>query len=133
MTYIGGVEFKDARQGNKNAARTHLDRATQKKAMQWLMRQARTYNDWLTPAPLMMKLDRNLNCNDKLASSIVGSLLNSTALYRIDESGQVNAKKNYTLETYLDDALYELFKAPTRGNGSTIPNGAFNRRHWPSW
>lgn len=115
MTYIGGVEFKDARQGNKNAARTHLDRATQKKAMQWLMRQARTYNDWLTPAPLMMKLDRNLNCNDKLASSIVGSLLNSTALYRIDESGQVNARKNYTLETYLDDALYELFKASYQG------------------
>lgn len=83
--------------------------------MQWLMRQARTYNDWLTPAPLMMKLDRNLNCNDKLASSIVGSLLNSTALYRIDESGQVNAKKNYTLETYLDDALYELFKASYQG------------------
>ena len=115
MTYIGGVEFKDARQGNGNAARTHLDRATQKKAMQWLMRQARTYNDWLTPTSLMMKLDRNLNCNEKLRSSIVGCLLNSTALYRIEEGGLVNAKKNYTLETYLNDAIAELFKASYQG------------------
>lgn len=115
MTYIGGVEFKDARQGGKNAARTHLDRATQKKAMQWLMRQARTYNDWLTPTQLMMKLDRTLNCNDNLRRSIVGCLLNSTALYRIEESGLVNNRKNYTLDTYLDDALTELFKASYQG------------------
>lgn len=115
MTYIGGVEFKDARQGGKNAARTHLDRATQKKAMQWLMRQARTYNDWLTPTQLMMKLDRTLNCNDNLRRSIVGCMLNSTALYRIEESGLVNNRKNYTLDTYLDDALTELFKASYQG------------------
>ncbi len=115
MTYIGGVEFKDARQGGKNAARTHLDRATQKKAMQWLMRQARTYNNWLTPTQLMMKLDRTLNCNDNLRRSIVGCLLNSTALYRIEESGLVNNRKNYTLDTYLDDALAELFKASYQG------------------
>lgn len=100
--------------------------------MQWLMRQARTYNDWLTPTQLMMKLDRTLNCNDNLRRSIVGCLLNSTALYRIEESGLVNNRKNYTLDTYLDDALTELFKASYQGKSSMPPSATFNRLHLPS-
>ena len=77
----------------------------QKKAMLWLLNQARTYNDWLTPKELIVKLDVNMNVNDKLQSSVVGALLNSAALYRINEGGQMNPKINYTLNAYLDDAF----------------------------
>lgn len=34
---------------------------------------------------LIAKLDVNMNVNDKLQSSVVGALLNSSALYRISE------------------------------------------------
>ena len=87
----------------------------QKKAMLWLLNQARTYNDWLTPKELIVKLDVNMNVNDKLQSSVVGALLNSAALYRINEGGQMNPKINYTLNAYLDDAFSEMFKPTYQG------------------
>lgn len=92
MPYIGGIRFQEVRQGEDASAKNYIDKAMQKKAMLWLLNQARTYNDWLTPKELIVKLDVNMNVNDKLQSSVVGALLNSAALYRINEGGQMNLK-----------------------------------------
>lgn len=115
MAYIGGIEYSDARQGTNALARTYINKKTQKQAMQWLLRQARTYDRWLTPPALMMKLDRNMDCNAGLRRSIVACLLNQTALYRIDESSMADNAENYTLEGYLDDAIAEIFKLSYQG------------------
>ncbi|MCD8288143.1 MAG: zinc-dependent metalloprotease, partial [Porphyromonadaceae bacterium] len=115
MTYIGGVVYKDARQGKENMSRTYLDKDTQKRAVAWLLHQARTYNQWLTPSSLMLKFDRPLNSNDKLRRSIVASLLNSSAFYRIEEGGLVDKQKNYTLEGYLDDVISGIFQLSYQG------------------
>ena len=115
MPYIGGIRFQEVRQGEDASAKNYIDKAMQKKAMLWLLNQARTYNDWLTPKELIVKLDVNMNVNDKLQSSVVGALLNSAALYRINEGGQMNPKINYTLNAYLDDAFSEMFKPTYQG------------------
>ena len=41
--YIGGVLFKEVRQGENELPYTYLDKATQKKAMRWILNQVRTY------------------------------------------------------------------------------------------
>ena len=115
MPYIGGIRFQEVRQGEDASTKNYIDKAMQKKAMLWLLNQARTYNDWLTPKELIVKLDVNMNVNDKLQSSVVGALLNSAALYRINEGGQMNPKINYTLNAYLDDAFSEMFKPTYQG------------------
>ena len=115
MAYIGGVEYKDARQGTDDAAYTYFDRRTQKRAMLWLLQQARSYDRWLTPPALMLKLNKNLNCNDYVQSNIVACLLNPTALFRIDESSRADASRNYTLDAYLDDVIAEVFKPSFQG------------------
>ena len=56
-----------------------------------------------------------MNVNDKLQSSVVGALLNSSALYRISEGGQIDSKANYTLNSYLDDVFSEMFKPTYQG------------------
>lgn len=111
--YIGGVEFKEIRQGDgsADAAKTHIDKATQKKALLWLMNQMRTYNAWLSPADLMLKLGVDLDANSKLQASIVNGLFNTSALFRIYEGEQVNSIKNYTLNGYINDVVAEVFKA----------------------
>jgi len=53
--YIGGVVFKEIRQGEKPkdgkalAQRSFIPRDKQRAAMKWLLNQART-SDWLVPA-----------------------------------------------------------------------------------
>ncbi len=115
MPYVGGIRFQEVRQGEDSSAKNYIDKATQKKAVLWLLNQARTYNEWLTPKDLIAKLDVNMNVNDKLQSSVVGALLNSSALYRISEGGQIDSKANYTLNSYLDDVFSEMFKPTYQG------------------
>lgn len=116
MPYVGGIRYEEIRQGDGKATSKHyIDKATQKKAMMWLLEQARTYNDWLTPASLIGKLELNMNVNDKLQTSVVSALLNSAVLYRIQEGGDVDAANNYQLPEYIGDVVTNLFKAPSGG------------------
>lgn len=121
MPYIGGIRFEEVRQGDgKPTGKHYIDRETQKRAMLWLLGQARTYSDWLTDKNLIGKFEINLNANDKLQDIIVSGLINSATLYRIQEGGMVDAQKNYTLENYLEDVTKNLFKAPERGKLSDV-------------
>gem|GEM_PF-5938996 len=42
--YIGGVLFKEVRQGENELPYTYLDKATQKKAMRWILNQVRRWS-----------------------------------------------------------------------------------------
>lgn len=121
MPYIGGIRFEEVRQGDgKETAKHYIDRATQHEAMLWLLNQARTYSDWLTEKDLIGKFEIHMNNNDKIQSMVITGLINSAALYRIQEGGKVNPELNYTLDSYLADVTDAIFKAPKGGKLSEV-------------
>lgn len=116
MPYVGGICYEEIRQGDHKATAKHyVPKAQQQRAMNWLLQQARTYADWLTPMPLIAKLELERDVNDKLREQIVGSLLNGAMLYRIKEGGAYDPKNNYSLEGYLADVTNAIFEAPKGG------------------
>lgn len=119
MPYIGGIRFEEVRQGEDGYSKNYLTKETQKASLVWLVNQARTYNDWLTPKDLIAKLGLDQNMNDKLQSSVVGCLFNASALYRINEGEKINPKLNYTLDGYVKDVIAELFKPTYQGASLT--------------
>ena len=113
--YIGGIEFKEIRQGrNDGAARNFIGRNEQKKAMDWLLDQARTCS-WLAPTELMLKWDEPYEWMPTVQKSVVGCLLSSGNLNRINEGGSIDPKNNYTLQAYVDDAIKGIFAATYAG------------------
>lgn len=116
MPLVGGIEYKEVRQGDgQPAARRFVSRARQREAMHWLLRQARSYDAWLTPADVLNKMEIDLNVNDKIRTTVVSSLLNGATLYRIREGGLADPRLNYPLDTYLSDLTQALFIAPRGG------------------
>ena len=121
MPYIGGIRYEEVRQGDgKETSKHYISRERQHEAMLWLLDQARTYSDWLTDKELIGKLEINLNANDKLQQMVITGLINSAALYRIQEGGLVDPQQNYVLDDYLDDLTDALFKAPSGGRLSDV-------------
>lgn len=115
MPYVGGIVYDEIRCGDgKTATRKYMSRNDQKRAMLWLVNQAKTYNNWLTPRSLIAKTDLEMNVNDKLRSNIVTSLINATTCYRVRESGR-ESKDGYTLDAYLNDVTAAIFNAPRGG------------------
>lgn len=114
--YIGGVVFKEVRQGhNEGSARTFVNRAQQKRAMDWLLQQVRTCQ-WLLPKDLLMMFDEDdTEWAVKMQRSVVGCLLSAGNLQRIKDSGDIDPKLNYTLEGYMDDAVRGIFAATYAG------------------
>ncbi len=116
MPYIGGIRFEEIRQGDgKETAKHYIDRETQRAAMQWLLEQARTYPEWLNREELIGKFEIHLNANDKLRTSIISSLMNAAALYRIQEGGRMDAANNFTLSEYMDELVAAIFRSPLGG------------------
>ncbi len=114
--YIGGVEFKEIRQGAKDngAQRNFIPKAKQREAMKWLLKQART-SDWLTPAKLLAKFEDPYMWREKMQRNIVACLLISTNLQRIKEGGEFDPKVNYTLSEYVTEAYDGIFEATRKG------------------
>ncbi len=110
--YIGGVEFKEIRQGaNDNGAqRNFIPKAKQRQAMKWLLNQART-SDWMVPSKLLAKFEEPYQFRDKMQRNIVACLLISTNLQRIKEGGEFDPKVNYTLPEYITEVYDGIFDA----------------------
>lgn len=118
--YLGGVCFHEIRQGdNVGGAKTYVDKQTQKRAMHWLVNQARTYNDWLSPQALLEKLNLPTTENMKLQSSVVSGIYGATKLFRITEGYRLNPAKNYSLDQYMTDAFNEIFATTLQGKNLT--------------
>ena len=114
--YIGGVVFKEIRQGDKGnvAQRSYIPKAKQREAMKWLLNQART-SDWMVPAALVAKFEEPYQFRDKMQRNIVACLLFSTSLQRIKEGGELDPKNNYTLPEYIAEAYDGIFDATKKG------------------
>lgn len=113
--YVGGVLYQEVRQGDNELPYTYLDKATQKRALQWLLNQARTYRDWLMPADLLQRIDIPVNYASGIHRNIPSYLVNPATLFRIQEGGTIDPAKNYTVTTYLNDVIAEVFKATYQG------------------
>jgi len=113
---IGGVEYLEIRQGDGQAAnKTFVSKAEQKRAMQWLLKEIRTYDSWLTPRDVVGKLELDMTVNNKYRNNIISQLFSSPRLYRIKDGGLADPSKNYTIDGYLDDLTNMIFIAPTAG------------------
>lgn len=116
MPYIGGIRYEEIRQGDgKTTGRHYMTKAVQKKALTWLLEQARTYDSWLTPRSMIDKLEIDMDANSRLRKQIVSSLMNAPVLYRIKQGGEQNPTLNYRLSDYLTDLEQKLFIAPKNG------------------
>lgn len=114
--YIGGVVFKEIRQGEKGnlAQRSFIPKAKQREAMKWLLKQART-SDWMVPPALVAKFEEPYQFREKMQRNIVACLLFSTGLQRIKEGGELDPKVNYTLPEYIAEAYDGIFDASKKG------------------
>lgn len=119
MPYIGGVRFYEIRQGEPGASKTYYTKKDQKRAMEWLLKQARSYNSWLTPAPLMQKLSLEPGMYDKYQVAVIGCLLHPANLSRIADGEKSNPGECYKIDSYLNDTFNNIF-------GETIAGKSLN-------
>jgi hypothetical protein len=120
VPYVGGIEYTEIRQGDgQKAGKTYIGKQRQKEAVDWLLNQIRTYDEWLTPKQLIAKLEMNLDVNNGIRKKIITSLLSNTVLYRIKEGGEVDPAQNYSVNDYADYLFSQIFKAPTKGKLSS--------------
>lgn len=121
IPYIGGIRFEEIRQGdNKSTGKHYIAKARQKQAMQWLLSQARSYDEWLSPARLLSKFEIDKTVNERLRQQIVSSLMNGAVLFRIKEGGEADPKMGYVLDDYLNDLTNAIFIAPKGGRLSDV-------------
>lgn len=111
VPYLGGVKFKEVRQTKGDGpARTYLSKADQKRAMDWLVGQARSCG-WLEPEEIVSKFDEPNGWRRKLESSIVGCFTSRTVLGRVKKGYEIDPSNGYRVEDFLDDATSALFEA----------------------
>lgn len=121
IPYVGGIRYEEIRQGDgKDTGKHYIEKEYQKKAMLWLVNEARTYDTWLTPRTLIDKFELNMDANKKLGSQIISSLINGTVLYRVKDGGEADPQKNYVIDDYLNDFTNAVFTAPKAGMLSDI-------------
>ena len=113
--YLGGVIYHEARQGDNIPAIEYLDKASQWKAMNWLVGQARTYRSWLCPQQLLEKLERPDEIQMNFESSVISAIYGSTKLQRVSDGFKSNPKRNYSLDKYVADAFSQIFQPTLQG------------------
>lgn len=109
VPYIGGVDYRDARQGDNNMPYQFIDKKQQKAALKWLMKQNRSYREWLTPDSLLLQLSLPLDSYQALHTTMFGRMLSKDVLYRIYEGGRLSPTTHYTVPQFLDELVSEVF------------------------
>lgn len=115
VPYIGGIDHKEVRQGDNQMPYSYIDKKQQKAALDWLMKQARSYREWLTPDSLMLQLGLPLDAYQQLHTSMFGRLLSNSVLYRIYEGGRLSPSTHYTVQQYLTDLVNAVFRDTRQG------------------
>lgn len=115
VPYIGGIEFQEVRQGDNAMPYRYIDKKQQKAALNWLLKQARSYREWLTPDSLLLQLGLPLDACQELHTSMFGRLLSSDVLYRIYEGGKLSPSTHYTVKQYLNDLVNAVFSDTRQG------------------
>lgn len=121
LPYIGGVEFKEIRQGDGNTnARHFISRQKQWKAMRWIIDDLRTSSQWLEPSELIRLFEAPTSTRSKFRQNTVARLLAPSLLFRINEASILEPKDAYNIEDYLSDLCAMLFVSPTAGKLSEV-------------
>lgn len=113
---IGGVELKEVMQGEPSENKTvrYISKEEQRAAMKWIVNQARTYLDWLTPRYIVDRFpvaDILPNTNDLYATAFISPLFSHTSIGRIyDASVRLKDKSAYTVEEYMNELLATVFE-----------------------
>ena len=111
IPYIGGVRFKEIRQGHDDGmARNYFSKQDQKRAMEWLMDQVRTC-DWMEPSELVAKFEETVPWRRRIERSVVGSLTSPVVLGRIKKGYEADPLNGYKLEDFINDGVALVFKA----------------------
>lgn len=119
IPYLGGISFKEIRQGDGQKYKNYIDKATQKKAMAWLVKEAKTYNSWLCPQDLLDKLGISRDTYNGYQLGVIYSIFSPTTLFRVWEGEGANKSKNYSVTSYMNDAVNEVFKTTINGGSLT--------------
>lgn len=115
VPYIGGIDHKEVRQGDGEMPYRYIDKKQQKAALEWLMKQARSYREWLTPDSLLLQMGLPLDAAQHLHTSMFGRLLSNDVLYRIYEGGRLSPTTHYTVQQYLTDLVNNVFRDTRQG------------------
>ena len=110
VPYIGGIEYREVRQGDRQLPYTYFNKTQQKAALQWLMKQNRSYRQWLTPDSLLLQLGLPLDAYQTLHMSMFGRLLSNDVLYRIYEGNCISPSTHYSVNQYLNLLIGEVFR-----------------------
>lgn len=115
IPYIGGIRYKEIRQGHDDGnARNYFSKNDQKRAMDWLLNQARTCG-WLMPEDLMSKFEEPYQWRNKVEKGVVGCFLSPTVLGRIKKGYLADPKSGYKVDDFMDDVVAAVFKASYNG------------------
>ena len=120
LPYIGGVRFQEVVQGHdRGPKRNYFSKKDMRRAMDWLLDQART-NDWISPVKLnLMFEDPEMEWRDKMNKAVVGTLLSSASLGRIKRGYQADPANGYEPSAFVDDALRGIFAKLYKGGKIT--------------
>lgn len=115
MPYIGGIIYKEVRQGRGDGyAQSYVPKAKTKEAMNWLLAQVRDC-DWLEKPSITDKMEEVDNWRTKLEQNVVACLFNSRGLRGIKDGYNRNPAEGYQLYEYMDDAFAAVFQATLKG------------------
>lgn len=115
MPYVGGVVYKEIRQGNGDEPmRTFISKKDTKRAIDWLLTQARTC-DWLMPDNLVEKFEDQPRWKENLQKSVVSSMFSSVNMNRIKRGHQLDPQNHYALRDYMDEVVNGIFAQTLNG------------------
>ncbi len=115
MPLIGGIDYKEVRQCDGKTAKHYIPKTEQQRAMKWIVEQIKTYEDWLTPASLIGRLELDMAVNSRMRSSFISSLTSPSTLYRMKESYNLNTKTGYSPADYITELSNLIITAPKGG------------------
>ena len=109
MPYVGGCVYKEIRQGrNDGNHRSFISKNDTKRAVDWLLGQARTC-DWLMPVNFVEKFEDQPRWKDEMQRGIVGCLFSSVNMNRIKRSHSIDPANHYDIPSYMDDVMKGVF------------------------
>lgn len=119
---VGGLELKEVMQGEPKSNKTirYFTKAEQKRAMLFIINQARTCSDWITPDYVVNRFSRQEilpHENSKIPGALTASMFSHTAMGRMYEASTILGQKDvYSVEGYMNDLMNEIFKPTLKGN-----------------
>lgn len=124
IKYIGGVYNDQKTSDEEGPIYTHVEKARQKEAWEFLKKHLFTYQAWLFPAEVFEKTDLDVETIlTGIYTSSFSNILNTRVLNNLYADELLNGSKAYTIENYFND-INALVFAPTPAK----PVEAMNQR-----